>query len=458
MGLGLSADLGRRLCCRPVNRGLLSKRNLAIIFGAALVLTVAIVAVAVGVGHPDVPSDDVAVVDDSSIDVEGLAEDGKISKEGFDKLFDQTAKQQGLPAAPAPGDPQYQAVHDQAMGTALDIAWITGEAAKDGVTVTDTEVQQQFQQTKQQNFKTDAEYQKFLQQSGFTEADVLARVRLQLISQKIEQKLTGDISDPSESDAKAFYDANSSQFSQPEQRNIRIILNQDPAQVNQALAALKQDNSPASWKKVAAQYSTDSTSKDKGGVRTGVVAGTFEQPLDDQVFNAAQGQLVGPITTPTGTYVFQVDAITPETTQPFDTLKDQIVQQLKSQKQQEAFSAFLTQYRDYWSSKTFCAPDYTIVRCDNFTGKPNPCPDPSLTEAQQQQQIQQQGCPPPVQTISPAAPGSIKLFTPAAGGQPQKPHPPGEAVTPSVPGGGIPGGGTVVPGGGAPSGGAPTGG
>lgn len=441
-----------------MKEGLLKKRNVLIIFGGALVLMVVIVAVAVGLGHPSVPSDDVAVVDDSSIDIPGLAENGHISKTGFDRLFEQTAKQQGLPSAPAPGDPQYNAVKDQAMGTALDIAWITGEAQKQGVTVTDTQVQQQLAQTKQQNFKTEADYQKFLEQSGFTQQDVDQRVRLQLVSTAIQNKLTSGAPDATDSQVQDYYNANNSQFTQPAKRDVRVILNQDPAQVQKAIDALKQDDSEANWKKVAAQYSTDPQSKTNGGLRPAVVAGTFEQPLDDDIFNAQQGQVEGPITTPTGTYAFEVESITPGSTQPLDQVKAQIAQQIKQQVSQEGFTGFLTDYRDYWSSKTFCAPDYTIVRCANFTGKPNPCPDPTLSAAQQQQQIQQQGCPPPVQTISPAAPGSIKLFVPNLGGQPQKPHPPGAGTTtPAIPGGGS----SIIPGGaagGAPSGGAPSGG
>src|SRR5262249_5056754 len=157
--------------------------------------------------------------------------------------------------------------------------------------------------------------------------------------------------------------------------------------------ALKADSSDANWQKVAAQYSTDPQSKTKGGLRPGIVQGTFEQPLDDDIFKASTGEIVGPVTTPTGTYAFEVKTITPATTTPFDQVKAQIVQQIKQTQQQDGFTGFLTDYRDYWSSLTFCAPDYTIVRCANFTGKPNPCPDPTLSAAQQQQQIQQQGCP-----------------------------------------------------------------
>ena len=115
-----------------MSRGFFSKRNLAIIFGAALVLTVAITAAAVGVGHPSVPSDDVAVIDDASIDVPGLVEDGHISKTNFNRFLLQTAKQNNLQQVPQPSDPQYKQLKDQAMQSALQIGWIVGEAEQAG--------------------------------------------------------------------------------------------------------------------------------------------------------------------------------------------------------------------------------------------------------------------------------------------------------------------------------------
>ncbi len=419
----------------------LSKRNLAIIFGGAFVLCVVIVAAAVGIGSPDVPDDDVLIVDDESIDVPGIVEEGRVSKENFDKLLQQTAKQQGLDAAPAPSDSQYETIRDQALNAALDVAWITGEGQRRDVEVTDTEIQQAFQQTKDQNFQSEKEYQKFLTEQGLTEEEVLERVRLQVISTKIEEALTEDVESPSEDDAREYYDANKESFTQPEQRTIRIIQNADAAKAQQALDALSADSSPENWKKVAAELSTDPQSKDIGGLRENVVPGTFEPPLDGEIFDAPQGELQGPVETPNGNYVFQVESITPERTQTFDELKDQITQQLTSSKQQEAFAAFLNSYRSYWSDLTFCAEDYTILRCDNFNGEVNPCPDPSLTDEQQQQQLEAQGCPPPVPSLSPAPPGSIELFAPPGGTQPQRPHPPGEGTAP--PPGGIPGGGIV---------------
>jgi foldase protein PrsA len=437
---------------------------MAILFGATLVLVVVIVAAAIGIGHPSVPDDDVAVVDDASVDVPGLAEDGHISKANFDRFLLQTAKQSNMQTVPQPSDPQYKQLKDQAMQSALQIAWIVGEANRQGLTFTDTQIQQSLQQIKSQ-FKTQEEYEKARDQAGLTEADVVQRAKLQLIQNKIQENISNSVGSVSDSDATDYYNANKQQFTQPAKRTIRIIQNKDANQVNQALQALQADSSAANWKKVAAQYSTDPTSKDKGGLRTDVVPGSFQQPLDDDIFNAPVHEIQGPVTTSTATFIFEVESATPEHVQGLDDtvssatggaaskVSDQIKTQIKSQQQQEALSAFGTQFRDYWTNLTQCASDYTVQGCDNFSGGGPTC-DPD--KVAQQPGGGGTGCPAPVFAScqegsaatggqagqlqctgsgpTPGAPGSFKPFLPVTGAAPQGPHPAGAGST--SPGGG----------------------
>lgn len=414
-----------------------NKRTAAIVLAALLVLIVAAIAATSGFGDETVDSDSVAVVDDN-----------QISKEDFDKALGQAAARQGVAKncqGPGPDDPQYATLRDEAMNDVLDQAWIEGEAERQGVEASDREIQQEFEQTKSQNFKTEKEYTDFLKQSCFTQEDVDQRVKLQVLSTKIQDKVTQSSGDVSSDDIETYYEANKEQFAQPEQRDIRLVLNEDADKAQQAADALKQDNSDENWNKVAAEFSSDATSKDKGGVRTGVTQGVFPEEVDSQIFDAPEGEVVGPIETPSGTYVFQVDSIQEAGSTPLDEARPQIEQQLKGQVQQEAFGAFLADYRDYWVERTVCATDFLMERCDNFTAKTTPCPDPSLPEDQQKQQLETTGCPPPVLSANPGAPGSFLPFTPASG-QPQRPHPAGgDAAPPGSLPGGVPGGAGSVP-------------
>jgi hypothetical protein len=416
-----------------------------------------------------VGSDDVAVIDDDSIDVPGMFEDGVMSKANFNRFLLQTAKQNNLPQVPQPSNPQYKQLKDQAVQSALQIGWIVGEANREGLTFTDTQVQQSLQQIKSQ-FKTQQEYEQARDQAGLTDQDVVVRARLQLIQNKIQENVTNSAGSVSDSDARDYYDANKQQFTQPAKRTIRIVQNKDAHQIDQAYQALRTDPSPANWNKVAAQYSTDPTSKAKGGLRTDVVPGSFQQPLDDDIFKAPLHQVQGPVTTPTASFVFEVESATPEQVQGFDDtttsasggapakVSDQIKTQIKSQQQQEALTAFGQHFRDYWTNLTQCGSDYLVQGCDNFNGGGPTCdPDKVATSPGSQGG----GCPAPVFAScqegsaatggqpgqlqctgagpTPGAPGSFKPFVPVVGGAPQGPHPAGEATSAGTSGVSIPG-------------------
>jgi parvulin-like peptidyl-prolyl isomerase len=229
-----------------------SKRLILVLLAVFLVAFFAIWAVAEGLSDPDVPSGDVAVIED--------APGGPITQEEFDAAVEQAAAAQQQPVPPE-DDPQYELVKEQALSDLLLARWVQGEAEEDGITVTDTEIEQRLDQIKQQNFKDEQEFQRFLEQSKFTEEDALERVRLTLLSQRIqEDALTGQDELP-EGAVEAFYEENASQFEQPETRDVRVILNKDEAQVEEASAALEKDDSAKSWEQAAKEFSTDAASK-----------------------------------------------------------------------------------------------------------------------------------------------------------------------------------------------------
>ena len=86
---------------------------------------------------------------------------------------------------------------------------------------------------------------------------------------------------------------------------------------------------------MAKKYSIDEATKSTGGLRQGVVAGQSEPALDEQIFGAAEGELVGPFETDAGFYVIQVEKVTPAATQPLTDVSEQIRQTLAAQRQQE---------------------------------------------------------------------------------------------------------------------------
>ena len=73
---------------------------------------------------------------------------------------------------------EYDALRDQVLQLLISFEWIEGEAEDQDVKVTDAEVKKSFDKQKKQAFPKDADYEKFLKDSGQTEEDILQRVRL----------------------------------------------------------------------------------------------------------------------------------------------------------------------------------------------------------------------------------------------------------------------------------------
>ena len=195
------------------------------------------------------------------------------------------------------------------------------------------------------------------------------------------------------SDASDYYDANKEQFTQPEQRTIRIIQNADAAKIQQAFDQLSADNSPANWKKVAAELSTDPTSKDEGRGPRERGPGLLRAAARRRDLRRPRARCRGRSRPRPAATSSRSTRSRPRGPQSFDEVGDQIVQQINSTEGAGGLRRLPEQLPSYWSSLTFCGEDYLIVRCDNFTGEAQPCPDPSLPRGQQQQQLDPAGLP-----------------------------------------------------------------
>ncbi len=75
------------------------------------------------------------------------------------------------------------------LGFLISSEWVIGEAANLGVKVSDAEVKKEFEKIKNEQFPKAAEFEKFLASSGQTVSDLLLRVKLNMLSSKIQQKI-----------------------------------------------------------------------------------------------------------------------------------------------------------------------------------------------------------------------------------------------------------------------------
>ena len=228
---------------------------------AALAVGVAVFA---GCGN-DVPAGAVAKVGDATI-----------TQDEFDKWLNTAAKgnaQGGAAAVPDPPDytkcvaaksktpvpkgqkqpsedalkkqckTEYDALKREVMQFLIQAEWVQQEAADQDIKVTDAQIKKSFEDQKKQAFPNPKQYKQFLATSGMTEEDILFRVKLDQLQQKLTQKVTEDAKKVSDEDLSAYYEKNKKRFAQPERRDLRVVLTKTEAK---AKARPSRRSSPAS--------------------------------------------------------------------------------------------------------------------------------------------------------------------------------------------------------------------
>jgi hypothetical protein len=78
----------------------------------------------------------------------------------------------------------------RALSFLITSQWVIGEAAARKLSVSDAEVKQRLAQIEKQSFPKAGSFEKFLAKSDETEADLLARVKVELLESRIAAKVT----------------------------------------------------------------------------------------------------------------------------------------------------------------------------------------------------------------------------------------------------------------------------
>jgi parvulin-like peptidyl-prolyl isomerase len=392
-----------------------------LVFGAAFVVLFVIVAIAEGLGSPSVPSGDVALIENVPSEL------GEVTQAQFDHALELAAKAGGEKKTPKTGSAKYEELKETVLNSLFEAIWLQGQAEEMGIPVpSDAEVAKELKKLKKESFKSAAEYKKFLKESGYEKSDIEERVRLQILSQQIQEQLQEQAPQPTKSQIENYYEAaKAAQFTQPPTRDVRVVVNKNQKKAEEAKQALVKDDSAQNWKKVAKKYSEDPTSKENGGLKQGLQEGIEEEPLNAKIFEASEGQIEGPVKTKSGYTVFEVKNTTPESVQGLEAVESQIEATLTQREQQEYFASFVEAFSIKWIQRTHCADGYVVERCANYksNGRSSTAPE-ACYEANPKGGLPE-ACPAPVNQLVPALPGTVTPLEPNGTPLAQRPHPAG---------------------------------
>jgi foldase protein PrsA len=248
----------------------------------------------------------------------------------------------------------------QVMDFLIKAYWYQATAYKDGIRITQKQLDQAFKTAQKQTFPTQTQYKAFLTQTGETRQDIDFRLRVNTVFQKLIAKQTPKISSAAEM---RYYKAHASQFGTPESRNVKLIQTTSQSSIQKAEAAVK---SGQSWATVAKQYSTNAATKSTGGVINDLTTGQEEAALNKVIFSAPLNQLQGPVHGTFGYYLVEVTKITPGTTVSFAKALPEIKQLLAQQDQASAQTKINQEVKRQWGSQTQCRAAYMMADCNGY--------------------------------------------------------------------------------------------
>jgi foldase protein PrsA len=254
----------------------------------------------------------------------------------------------------------FTSLSSQVMDFLIKSYWYQADAHKLGIKVTDAQIQTALAAAKKAEFPTAAEFAAYLKSTGQTAQDVTYRVRVNQVFMKLADRHPTKVTPAA---IQSYYNAHKANYGTAESRNMRIVLAKNQSQAAAAKAALQHGQS---WTTVAAKYSTDPTTKSKGGLLTGVKAGQQDAALSQAAFSAPVNKLLGPVKGQFGYYVLEVVKITPATQKTLAQASATIKQTLTTQLQTAAENAVDAHAKKDWLSKTTCRAEYAMADCKGY--------------------------------------------------------------------------------------------
>ncbi|MFX4262855.1 peptidylprolyl isomerase [Pelotomaculum propionicicum] len=201
-------------------------------------------------------------------------------------------------------------------------------------------------------FPSEDDFKKFLEQVKLSEEEVAYILFLQ-------DEVTKDVAAPTEEDLRKYYDENTDQFSQPEQLEVRHILffvddgtKGLPAQHSDEEArqladdVIAQLDEGSDFAELAKEKSEDTSTKAEGGLYTATESSTVTEFYTAAAALSEGEYTAEPVKTDYGYHIIRLEKVIPAQQQPFEEVREALMEQLTDQAKQEKFNQKIQEAKD----------------------------------------------------------------------------------------------------------------
>lgn len=229
---------------------------------------------------------------------------------------------------------------------------IKDRADRLGITITDAELKEAVGRLKQQyNITTDEQFENSLRSSGLTRAEMEARLRDTLVTNKVFSRELRNRDQLSDSELRERYNREKDTYRLPERARLREIVVIKPESGSIEEARTRATEVAEAARKAGTDFGnlastmSESGSREKGGDLGEVAKGDLIAELDAAIFNAQQGSVIGPIETKSAWHIFKVEQRLPSEVPAFESVKDKLRQDAGAETFERDYKAYIETLR-----------------------------------------------------------------------------------------------------------------
>jgi peptidyl-prolyl cis-trans isomerase SurA len=231
---------------------------------------------------------------------------------------------------------------------------IKDRADRLGIKITQNEINDAVERLKgQYGLKTEEEFVESLRKSGMSRAEMETRLRDTLLTNKVFARELRSRQELSDKELREHYERDKEQYRLPERARLREIVLLIPSDADDAAigAIATRAETIATTARGTVDFKTlvtehsESASKDQGGDLGVVSKGELIGALDEAVFNAQTGSVVGPVRSRSGFHIIKVEERLPSEIPGFDAVKDRLRQDASEDTFQRDYRTYIDKLR-----------------------------------------------------------------------------------------------------------------
>jgi foldase protein PrsA len=290
----------------------------------------------------------------------------------------------------------YEEFRKNVLSELISAEWVIVGAAERGLKVSDNEVRQRFGSLRKAQFPSEQKFREFLTGSGETISDLLFNTKMQLLSEKIRQKIKESVPPVTPAALASYYSANKAKYAVPDERDIGLIRTKHPAA---AIQAKREGESGVSFTAIAQRRAHEQTLFTASGLLTAIKRVLpHEKALNDAIFSTKLNAVGGPIRLSLfpgyhrhfhqnpndinnidGYYLFKVLAIRPAHTETLTHVTPRLKKELPDLINKKALVAWIAAWRARLRPKTDCSPAYVVRKCRQYAAAKGEAPEDPYT-------------------------------------------------------------------------------